>query len=168
MHKRSSSPGFTPIELLIFFAIILILSGLFIVGTGPLRQKAYDTRRMVDLRELQTGIETYAAVHGSYPTTGGAWYGNTVGGGNRADWIPGLVPVYAERLPQDPRFDPTLCVKYGGAYLYKSDGTNYKLLDICPAFSSVEETLPTDIFYDPLRPTWAWMACSNEPACSWW
>lgn len=88
---------------------------------------------------------------------------------NGGNWIPGLAPTYISVLPRDPRggtsqIQPT-CGGWQAAYLYLSNGTNYKLLSHC---APDNPWTSGDTFYDPVRPTWAWKVCSGEPACSSW
>lgn len=140
-----------------------------LVSLNGARIKARDTKRKADLRQLQTALELYYdANNNTYPVTGVAWWGLSVNGGSKTTsganaYIPGLTPNYIATLPTDPRGDLT---DWSG-YLYRSDnGTQYKLL----SHANGPETFPTvgQPFYDPVRPTWSWMVCSAEPACSTW
>lgn len=75
-------------------------------------------------------------------------------------YIQSPAPTYMSVLPVDPA-PPANC----NGYLYYSDGINYKfLVHVTP------ESYPSagKVFYDPARPTWSWMICSGEPACSTW
>jgi len=76
-------------------------------------------------------------------------------------YIPGLTPDYISVLPTDPKKD----ISGWSGYLYRSNGTEYKLL----SHANGPESFPSagQPFYDPVRPTWAWMLCSGGPACSW-
>jgi type II secretion system protein G len=159
--------GFTLLELLVVIVIIGILALLVIpnLASGP--AKARDAQRKTDLSTLQKAIETYGIEHGSYPDTGGNWYGVSPNGGSKGvtgagGYIPNLAPTYIKTLPLDPKQDYT---GWSG-YLYRSDGTNYKLLSHQNGPESFP--MPTDKLYDPVRSTWAWMVCSAEPACSSW
>jgi len=159
--------GFTLIELLVVIAIIGLLSTVIMTSLNSARRKARDARRKIDMKQIQQALDLYYDDNGSYPSTGGAWRGVSVNGGSRNTsgpnaYIPGLTPKYMNNLPVDPND-----VRSGwSGYLYRSDGVNYKLLshDHGPEsfFSSGE------LFYDPVRPTWAWMLCSGPPACNSW
>jgi hypothetical protein len=87
-------------------------------------------QRIGDLRELKTSLQSYRAKTGHYPMSadnGNSWNG-LQWKGDPSDWIPGLAPTYIPRLPSDPR---SLGNPYN-QYVYKSDGTDYKLLSLVP------------------------------------
>ena len=63
MNKK----GFTLIELLIVVAIIGLLSTLAVVALGSARVKARDSKRLADLKQLQTALELYYTDKNEYP-----------------------------------------------------------------------------------------------------
>ncbi len=63
MNKK----GFTLIELLVVIAIIGLLSTLAVVALGSARVKARDSKRLSDLKQLQTALELYYTDQNSYP-----------------------------------------------------------------------------------------------------
>ena len=73
MNKK----GFTLIELLIVVAIIGLLSTLAVVALGSARVKARDSKRLADLKQLQTALELYYTDNNSYPTGSGVELGST-------------------------------------------------------------------------------------------
>ena len=165
--KGKTNRGFTLIELLVVIAIIGVLSTVVLASLNGARAKARDVRRKVDMRQMQTALELSFDSNTAYPSTGGIWFGVSVLGGSHTTsganaYIPGLTPTYMPFLPIDPGGDTS---GWSG-YLYRSDGKNYKLL----SHANGPESFPSvdTIFYDPIRPTWAWMLCSGEPACSSW
>lgn len=164
---KNKNRGFTLIELLVVIAIIGILSSVILANMSSARSKALDTKRKSDLVQLRNAIETYFIDNGSYPSTNSQWYGVSVNGGSRTvsganEYIPGLTPKYISKLPTDPRGDTS---GWSG-FLYNSDGVIYKIL----IHANGPESFPASgqVFYDPQRPTWSWMLCSGEPACSSW
>jgi len=64
MNKK----GFTLIELLVVIAIIGLLSTLAVVALGSARQKARDSKRLADLKQVQTALELYFTDKNDYPT----------------------------------------------------------------------------------------------------
>jgi len=162
-HRR----GFTLIELLVVISIIGFLASMAVFALNVARMKARDTSRKASMKQMRTALELYYDNNNAYPSTGGSWWGVCVNGGSRTTsganaYIPGLTPNYISVLPVDPLDHRT---GWSG-YLYRSDSTNYKLLD----HSIGPESFPSagQPFYDPVRPTWAWMLCSANPACSGW
>jgi len=161
--------GFTIIELLVVIAIIAILSSITLAGVNNIRAKARDTRRKADMRQIEKALLAYYADNGAYPSTVGAWWGECDSYGTHPlsgpnGYIPDLAPAYMSQLPIDPKGHnaSSVCsVPSWGCYLYKSDGTNYKLLAHCnpEIYPSIGQP-----FYDPVRPIWAYMLCSgNDP-----
>ena len=65
MNKK----GFTLIELLVVIAIIGLLSTLAVVALSSAREKARDSKRLSDLKQIQTALELYYTDKGAYPTT---------------------------------------------------------------------------------------------------
>lgn len=155
------------IELLVAIAIIGLLSTIILISVDNARANGRDAFRKFSMKQVESALEIYKHKNGSYPSTGGAWWGESVNGGSRSvsginAYIPNLTPSYILELPRDPAFVTTAW----SGFLYRSDGTNYKLL----SHTSGPESFPStgQGFYDPIRPTWAWMICNSEPACSTW
>lgn len=165
--------GFTFIELLISIGIIAIFA---LAGMVTLRNqggRARDTRRKADLQQMRTALEFYRKSHNNtYPTTGGVWRGECTGYGNLDDstgangFISDLAPDFIAQLPRDPRSSVSNvgniagCPAAQACYLYRSNGTNYKLLAHCTAEGIIND--PTDPFYDPCRPDWAMQVSSSQ------
>src|SRR6185369_4432273 len=126
--------------------------------------------RKSSLRELQNALELYHTDHNAYPIaqSGGGylqtsqWFSSEPDdqAPTRDDWIPGLVPKYIASLPEDPRGGAPhpYCGLWKSAFLYASDGTNYKLLSHCAPEGVMSSN---DAFYDPTRPYWAWMVTNK-------
>lgn len=116
----------------------------------------------------------YREVNNNYPSTGGSWRGTCSGYGSYSTtgvngYIPNLAPTYIEKLPIDPKNGQSYPPCNNGAstcYLYRSDGQSYKLLAHCSpeapgAYNS------NDLFYDSVRPTWAWQVHSDSDSAAW-
>lgn len=168
-YSRKQQAGFTLIEILVVIAIMGILSSIMFVTLNQARSKGRDAKRKSDIAQVQKALELYANDNsGSYPSTSGSWWGVSALGGSHTTsganaYIPNLTPTYVSVLPTDPR---GITTEWSG-YLYRSDGVSYKLLlhDIGPeSFPSAGQP-----FYDPVRPTWAWMVCAGtSTACTTW
>ena len=67
-NTRNHKKGFTLIELLVVVAIMGMLAALAIVGLNNARKKARDTRRISDIKQIQTALELYFLDNAKYPT----------------------------------------------------------------------------------------------------
>jgi type II secretion system protein G len=142
----SHTKGFTLIELLVVIAIIGLLSSVVLSSMNKTRIKGRDTRRVADMRAIQTAIEAYANDNGRYPNSNGAWTSfdspayapNPIVTPAAANLTTALQP-YLAQTPRDP---------VGGAgdtgYLYIGDANNY-----CILFYRVPENMnnfPTNLW----------------------
>lgn len=66
MNKNKK--GFTLIELLIVIAIIGLLATLAIVSLTTAQRKARDTKRVADVKSIQSALELYYSDNAAYPT----------------------------------------------------------------------------------------------------
>jgi len=119
--------GFTLIELLVVIAIIGLLSTLAVVSLNSARQKSRDSKRVADVKQVQTALELYFQDQNLYPVDAG---GSALGAAATicldntgfttaalcgADPYMGLVPA----APTPPA---------GNAYTYTSaDGSSYSI-----------------------------------------
>jgi prepilin-type N-terminal cleavage/methylation domain-containing protein len=173
--KSIIQKGFTLIELLVVIAIIGLLATLATVSFSGSTKKARDAKRKSDLIQVQKALELYYDDHNAYPSTAGAWWGTSSVYGNRAltganGWVPNLAPQYLGKLPSEthPIATNSSCPAdlSWSTYLYRSDGTSYKLL----AFCSIEGPAPAanEAFYDPMRQGIAFALCNLGGAgCGW-
>ena len=60
-------PGFTLVELLVTVSIIGILSSITYFSVGNIRQMARDSKRLADMKQLQTALEFYFNQTNGYP-----------------------------------------------------------------------------------------------------
>ncbi len=95
--------SFTLIELLVVIAIIGSLSALFLPNFMAARERARDSQRKSDLRQIQKAIELYkqdqtpTAIPGTLPTAKYCWYY----GGSGESCLAGAT-VYMNKVPGDP------------------------------------------------------------------
>ncbi len=178
-NTKNRNLGFTLIEILVVVAIIGMISAVVMVSLRTARAKGRDAKRKSDLVQLQKALELYQLNNNGYPLTGS---GNSCGGNPNTQsnkwgglnsgtslnqssgangWIPNLAPTYLLQLPVDPAAGSA---SWSG-YNYCSDGSMYKIIDY-----NTPESFPLagDPFYDPIRPTWAWMVCNGQTACDTW
>ncbi len=127
--SKKSHRGFTLIELLIVIAIIAILTGLLFSNFSGARERARDTRRKSDLKQMQTALQLYNNDFNTFPLAGnGATIaGCGASGTSTCAWGSSFsagspTAVYMGALPQDP-------VNSGSfVYSYAPDATvDYKL-----------------------------------------
>jgi len=121
MNKK----GFTLIELLVVIAIIGLLSTLAVVALGSAREKARDSKRLADLKNVQASLELYFVENNSYPvTTGPITLGNDQhrclgsNGFNAAGAC--NAPVYMELIPSEPETNQP-------GYQYTGSATSYTI-----------------------------------------
>ena len=120
MNKK----GFTLIELLVVIAIIGLLSTLAVVALGSAREKARDSKRLSDLKQVQTALELYYTDANAYPISTTAV---NLGAGNFACLnstgfaAAGCANAYMGVVPTDPQTT--------GTYVYTSsaDGKTYTI-----------------------------------------
>ncbi len=114
--------GFTLIELLVVIAIIGLLSTLAVVALGSAKVKARDSKRLSDLKQLQTALELYYTDQNNYPTGTAV----TLGAGmyeclNASGWAAiGCTNPYMGKVPSDPN---------GSAYVYTYGTNTYTITD---------------------------------------
>ena len=99
------------IEMLVVVAIISILAGIVLTGVTGFQAGARDTKRIADLKIVQTHLEAYAQRFGHYPGESNGAYGPV------SDWAElttTLNTVLGVRIPNDP-------IK-GRNYMYATDG----------------------------------------------
>jgi len=59
--------GFTLIELLVVIAILGLLTTIALVSLNSARAKARDSRRLADIKQIQTALEMYYSASSTYP-----------------------------------------------------------------------------------------------------
>jgi len=93
-------PGFTLIELLVVIAIIGLLSTLAVISLTSARLKARDSRRVSDIKQVQTALELYFSDCYGYPTAVTPMTGS-IAGNDGVCSIPNST-IYMKIVPSNP------------------------------------------------------------------
>lgn len=106
--------------ILIGVAFIGLLSTLATVALGSARIKARDSKRMSDLKQVQTALELYHVDQNVYPASSEAVLGTAdYACLNTKGWQPaGCFDPYMGVIPTDPN---------SGEYVYSSNGDTYEI-----------------------------------------
>jgi general secretion pathway protein G len=105
--------GFTLVELLVVVAIIGILAAISVVSLNTARARARDSRRVADVRQIQTALELYYNDMGTYPaslSSGGQIMASTTG------------TVYMSQVPTPPSPHDGNCTAANNLYAYAVQG----------------------------------------------
>lgn len=120
MNKK----GFTLIELLVVIAIIGLLSTLAVVALGSAREKARDSKRLSDLKQVQTALELYFTDNNTYPTSTAVTLGGASAqclGSNGFQASGSCVgTVYMGLVPKEPQPGQQ-------SYIYNGSSTSYTI-----------------------------------------
>lgn len=81
---KKSFKGFTLIELLVVIAIIGLLSTIVAAPVQSARKKAKDTKKIAELKQIESGLAQYANDNGQYPAS---------------STFLGLAPQYLQKVP---------------------------------------------------------------------
>ena len=128
---KKQKKGFTLIELLVVIAIIGLLATLSVVALNNARSRARDSRRVSDIKQIQTALELHFNEHDAYPkqTTLGAAHSvlNSSGKDGLHDFI-NPIPEAPEPADGDCTDDIGNGTNDGNVYGYISaDGSTYSL-----------------------------------------
>lgn len=168
MYRLRMGSGFTLLEILVTVVIIAIISTVGLISYRGVLISARDSARKGELRSLKLALEQYQLINGSYPSTGGAWWGESIDGGSQTQtYIPGLAPTYIKKLPNDPKVNQVVgtCCPAGNdtGWWYRSDGVDYKVSAWCLPEGNTG-TAETNPFWEPVSPSCAWQISTPDAA----
>jgi general secretion pathway protein G len=123
---RKNNKGFTLIELLVVIAIIGLLSTLAVVALNSARQKSRDSKRVADIKQVQTALELYFADQNGYPsgstaTLGSTGYESLCSNGWQASC--GSNTTYMGLVPSAPTPQDGTCTTGNNPYVYNQTGS---------------------------------------------
>ena len=120
---RNHKKGFTLIELLVVIAIIGLLATIAVVSLNSSRARARDSKRVSDIRQIQTALELYHQEHQSYPE------GDGLAHEVLSAVSPGGIEEYIIPIPEAPTPADGNCDTENNTYYYEEteDGKSYQL-----------------------------------------
>jgi uncharacterized protein (TIGR02145 family)/prepilin-type N-terminal cleavage/methylation domain-containing protein len=107
---KSNKKGFTLIELLVVIAIIGILATIAVVALQQARQSARDSKRIADVKQIQTALELYYNYNSEYPD-------------DINSQIADASTTYMEIVPNAPTPADGDCDSTSNQYVYAVTGT---------------------------------------------
>lgn len=103
--------GFTLVELLVVVSIIALLSTVTISSLNSARARARDAQRELDIKTIQTALESYYISNGVYPQTSNVY-------SYEAGWQNTFGAALGINIPVDPINESSLPAHSGG-YNYR-------------------------------------------------
>jgi len=134
--QKLSRKGFTLVELLVVVAIIGILTTIAVVALSGARQKARDTKRVADVRQIHTSLELYNNNSNGYPiemtpvVLGVGDYSTLCAGGFKAACDPGE-QVIQGIIPSSPTPADGSCSTSDNTYAYETPGGGEYVITFC-------------------------------------
>lgn len=122
-----STRGFTLIELLVVIAIIGLLASTVLAALDSVRAKARDSRRIADMRQIQTALELYFNDNGVYPGTT-SWVRDCGGEASWSTLFNAELAPYLPYAPNDPLFPNNpwpYCYYYKLGDYHQCTGSNH-------------------------------------------
>jgi general secretion pathway protein G len=122
--------AFTLIELLVVIAIIGLLASMAVIALNNARMKARDSRRVSDVRQMQTALEMYYLDQNTYPNAGLAWSsvaGWCISSGGQGWTATCTGTTYMGTSPAAPTPVEIGCTSTDNSYSYSGTSTNYSL-----------------------------------------
>lgn len=124
--SKSKQKAFTLIELLVVIAIIGILATLAIVSLQQARQNARDSKRVADMKQVQTALELYFNENGFYPSPEEFNSGSIVSSAGPDQ------SIFMHNIPSAPTPADGNCLSDDNVYFYTQtdSGASYTI-DFC-------------------------------------
>ncbi len=143
--KNQKKKGFTLIELLVVIAIIGLLATLSVVALNNARERARDSRRVSDIKQIQTALELYFDAEDEYPPNTGAPTttanvtvsnedndnGNVMSGIIATFDSESAVITFMDPIPSSPTPADGTCTDNENRYIYKRLTTTTYTIDYC-------------------------------------
>ncbi|MBT3413276.1 MAG: prepilin-type N-terminal cleavage/methylation domain-containing protein [Candidatus Jacksonbacteria bacterium] len=122
MSHSFKPKGFTLIELLVVIAIIGLLSTLAVVSLNTARERSRDSKRITDIKAIQTGMEFFLNDNQGYPRSdgSGAIYGTGTGTGGADEFDKTAFNVFLSNWPVAPTPEDGSCTSGENSYVYTS------------------------------------------------
>jgi type II secretion system protein G len=95
MNLYTRNRGFTLIELLVVIAIIGVLASVVLASLSTAQEKARDTSRVAQIKQVKTALELYYSDQGEYPPSASGVLLTT---------LDSELAPYIQPIPQDPAF----------------------------------------------------------------
>ena len=119
------SNAFTIVELLIVIVVIAILAAISIVAYNGIQQRARDSERQTELRNVEKALELYKIDNNEYPSCGSD-NSTAVSSCNVSSLALKLVPTYIASIPSAPSGSS---VPYWYARGWKKSGISHTRTD---------------------------------------
>lgn len=114
--SRNSFNGFTIVELLLVMVILAVLASMVLITYPSSQKRARDSQRRSDLKQYQTGLESYNNNNNAYPVDATAVDPQSL--------CSTIFPTSTPTCPKDPKDGASICS--GSAlcrYQYITDAT---------------------------------------------
>lgn len=125
---KINNKGFTFIEIFLVVAILAVIFVVVLILLKPTenRQKANDTKRLLDLSKITEAVDEYKLKYGVYPGTVNVLYTSNTGSSlNLTDPVNGWIGADLSAFLQIQPIDPIN--KGENLYKYKTDGNDFEL-----------------------------------------
>gem|GEM_PF-1826904 len=112
--------AFTLIELLIIIVIVGVITSMTFISLNGTRAKSRDTKRISDIRQLQSALEMYRNDNVNYPPNGGVVAGQPLVGAINNQ-------TYMKKVPVAPGTNDGSCTSDSYTYSQDNSGSSYHI-----------------------------------------